>query len=140
MTSISSRFSSIGGPNAPAITEDQCFITCRHGDGSVSSVAFLAGGDKAMPKERIEVLGGGRMAVIDDFRSVQLAADGKVQTKKTNGKGHADEVVAFAEALRSGGPWPIPWTELQAVSLASILAVQSLREGLPIELSAVSEG
>ena len=60
---------SIGGPSAPVITDDQCFITIRHANGSISSIAYLAGGDRSMPKERIEVLGGGKMAVIDDLRS-----------------------------------------------------------------------
>ena len=50
-------------------TDDQCFITLRHANGSISSVAYLAGGDQSFPKERIEVIGGGRIAVIDDFRT-----------------------------------------------------------------------
>ncbi|MEX0741725.1 MAG: Gfo/Idh/MocA family oxidoreductase, partial [Phycisphaeraceae bacterium] len=68
---------SIGGPNAPTITEDQCFITLRHANGSISNIAYLAGGDKAFPKERIEVIGAGRVAVIDDFRVVTTVAGGK---------------------------------------------------------------
>lgn len=125
---------SIGGPHAPEITEDQSFITCRHGDGSISNIAYLAGGDRAMPKERIEVLGGGRMAVIDDFRTVHLARGGKVRHQKVDGKGHADEVADFARALREGGEWPIAWDHLKAVSLASILAVRSMHEGVMLSL------
>ncbi len=120
----------IGGPNAPKITDDQCFITLRHANGSVSSVGYLAGGDKAMPKERFEVLGGGRMAVIDDFREVELSAGGKIEKHKLVGKGHAEEVQAFLKAIREGGEAPISWPELRAVSLASILAVRSMREGV----------
>jgi predicted dehydrogenase/NADPH:quinone reductase-like Zn-dependent oxidoreductase len=127
---------SIGGENAPRVTDDQCFITLRHANGSVSSVAYLAGGDRSVPKERVEVIGGGRVAIIDDFREVTTAHAGK--TKRTRGwgqdKGHAAEVEAFARALVEGGPAPIPWAELRAVSLASILAVRSLREGAPLEV------
>jgi len=47
------------------------------------------------------------------------------------GKGHAEEVEAFARAVVGGGPAPISWDELRATSLAAILAVRSLREGLP---------
>jgi predicted dehydrogenase/threonine dehydrogenase-like Zn-dependent dehydrogenase len=127
---------SISGPAAPAITDDQAFLTVRHANGSISCIGYLAGGDKAMPKERIEVLGGGRMAVIDDFRTVQLSAGGTVKTSKTSGKGHAEEVAAFIEAIRSGGRAPIPWDELRSTTVASILAVRSLREGVPLELTA----
>lgn len=127
---------SIGGENAPEITDDQCFITLRHANGSISNIAYLAGGDKAFPKERIEVIGGGRIAVIDDFRSVTTCTGGKTNRAKWSqqDKGHRAEVEAFARALGSGGPAPIPWNELSAVSLAALLAVRSLREGFPFDL------
>ena len=34
---------SSGGPNAPEIVDDQCFITLRHANGSISNIAYLAG-------------------------------------------------------------------------------------------------
>lgn len=124
----------IGGRQAPEIVDDQAFITIRHENGSISSIGYLAGGDRAMSKERVEILGGGKMAVIDDFRRVELASGGRVHTTKTiSGKGHLEEVKAFADGLRNGR-WPIPWSELLSTSWASIAAVQSLREGMPIPL------
>jgi predicted dehydrogenase/threonine dehydrogenase-like Zn-dependent dehydrogenase len=124
---------SVGGTAAPAITNDQCLITLRHANGAISSVAYLSSGDKDFAKERIEVFGGGRLAVIDDFREVVLSVGGKQTVHKwTQDKGHRAEIAAFADAARRGGSWPITWDELRATSLASILAVRSLREGLPI--------
>lgn len=129
---------SIGGVNAPTITDDQCFITLRHANGSISNVAYLAGGDKAFPKERIEIIGGGRIAVIDDFRSVTTCVGGKTSRHnwRQQDKGHRAGVAAFARALSSGGASPIAWDELRAVALASILAVRSLREGGPFDFAA----
>ncbi|MGI9458902.1 MAG: bi-domain-containing oxidoreductase, partial [Pirellulales bacterium] len=124
---------SVGGPNAPSITDDQCFITIRHANGSISSIAYLAGGDRIIPKERIEVLGGGRMAVIDDFREVSLASGGKLKKHKLVGKGHLEEVEAFLDAVRLGKPSPIHWIEMKSVTIATILAVRSLREGIHFE-------
>lgn len=127
---------SIGGSGAPKVTDDQCFITVRHANGSVSSIAYLAGGDRAFPKERVEVIGGGRIGVIEDFSKVITCAGGKTRVawKGSQDKGHGAEIEAFAEAVKRGGEWPIPWGDLRAVSLASILAVRSLREGYPFEL------
>lgn len=127
---------SIGGEGAPAITDDQCFITLRHANGSISSVAFLAGGDKAFAKERVEVIGAGRVAVIHDFSRTETVIGGKTSIKKLlqQDKGHRAEIAAFASAIRDGGPPPIAWSELRAVSAASILAVQSLREGVAFEI------
>ena len=127
---------SVGGPTSPGITDDQCFITLRHADGSVSSIAYLSGGDKAFPKERIEVFGGGAVGVIEDFREVILCRNGRTHRQKYRGqdKGHAAEIEAFAQAVSSGGDWPISWEDLRAVSVASILAVRSIREGVAFEV------
>lgn len=128
---------SIGGPDAPEITDDQCFITLRHADGSVSNVAYLAGGDKSFSKERVEVFGDGRVAVIDDFRIVTGTSGGRTKRlwKGRQDKGHTAELEAFVSAARTGGKAPIPWNELRSTSVAAILAVRSLREGMPLDLA-----
>jgi predicted dehydrogenase/threonine dehydrogenase-like Zn-dependent dehydrogenase len=127
---------SIGGPAAPTITDDQCFLTLRHANGSISSIGYLAGGDRAYGKERVEVLGGGKLAVIEDFRDMTTSTGGKVKTHKpwAQDKGYRAEIEAFAQALAKGGASPIPWDEIRAVSLASLLAVRSLREGIPFDV------
>ncbi|MGD8331280.1 MAG: Gfo/Idh/MocA family oxidoreductase, partial [Acidobacteriota bacterium] len=131
---------SVGGPHAPSITQDQCFITLRHANGAVSSIAYLAGGDRSLPKERVEVIGGGRVAIIDDFRGLTLVKDGTSRERRlrTQDKGHVAEVRAFLEAVAGRGTAPIPWNELRAVSLAAVYALHSLREGMPVTVSARS--
>jgi predicted dehydrogenase/threonine dehydrogenase-like Zn-dependent dehydrogenase len=127
---------SVGGPSAGEVTDDRCFITLRHANGAISSIAYLAGGDKAYPKERVEVIGGGRVAVINDFREIETCAGGRA--KKTNlgrqDKGHAAELKAFADALTGKVSPPMSWAEIRAVTLASILAVRSIREGVPFDV------
>jgi predicted dehydrogenase/threonine dehydrogenase-like Zn-dependent dehydrogenase len=126
---------SIGGRGAPAVRDDQCFITLRHASGSVSSVAYLSGGDKAFPKERVEMFGAGRVAVIEDFRETVTCIGGKTQkVGRRQDKGHGAELAAWTRSLKAGGASPISWEELRSVSLASILAVRSLREGIPFEV------
>ncbi len=130
---------SVGGGNAPTIKDDQCFITLRHGSGSVSNIAYWAGGDKAFPKERVEVAGGGKIAVIEDFREVVTCSNGKIKKNHFSGqnKGHREEIKAFARALAGGDPSPISWDEIYATTLASILAVRSIREGIPFDLCSI---
>jgi predicted dehydrogenase/threonine dehydrogenase-like Zn-dependent dehydrogenase len=128
----------VGGASAPSITSDQAFLTVRHENGSLSSIAYLAGGDKAFPKERIEVFGGGKVAVIDDFKKVSLVSSGRSQEKSlaSQDKGHSAEVKLFADALSGHGSPPFSWAELRSVTLAGILAVRSLREGFAFEIPA----
>ncbi len=127
---------SIGGSYAPQVTDDQCFITLRHANGSISNIAYLSGGDKSYPKERVEVIGAGQIAVIDDFKKITQVANGRTKEKilSKQDKGHAAEIERFAKAIKDGEAAPIPWDELRAVSLASILAVQSLRQGMPMDV------
>jgi predicted dehydrogenase len=116
-------------------TDDKVFITLRHKNGSISNVSYQAGGDRAGPVERVEVFGGGRTATIDEWDRVELWKSSEV--KRVRGgkdKGHAAELLAFVEACRRGGEWPIPWEHLYGVTWASVMAVLSLREGLPVTL------
>ncbi len=114
-------------------TDDECFITLHHECGGVSSIAYLAGGDRALAKERVEVIGGGRAAIIDDFRALTTYAEGKTERQRRRGqdKGHAAAFDAFERYLFGEAEAPIPWAELRAVSRATILAVASLRSGAP---------
>jgi predicted dehydrogenase len=127
---------SVGGPGAGAITDDQCFITLRHANGGISNIAYLAGGDKAYPKERVEVIAGGRVAIIDDFREIETCSGGRTRKTSlgTQDKGHSAELRAFADALTGKSESPMSWNDIRAVTMASILAVQSIREGVPFEV------
>lgn len=137
---------SVAVKNPQQISDDQCFITLRHANGSVSSIGYFAGGDKSFPKERIEIFGGGQVGVIDDFKSLQTCRNGKSKTESfAQDKGHSAEVTAFAAAIAAGAESPIPWEQIVATTVASISAVRSLREGVPIsfpvsDFSARNEG
>ena len=130
---------SVSLPEPGQVSDDQCFITLRHANGSISSIGYLAGGDKAFPKERVEVFGGGRVGVIDDFRKVQLCHGGRTRTESFGqDKGYQAELVELARATSSGGPPPIPWDDIRATTAASLAAVLSLREGVAVNMGAGS--
>jgi len=126
----------VAAAEALRVTSDRCSLTLRHADGSVSSILYTAGGDRAFSKERVELFGGGRVGVIDDFRRVELFRGGRRTVRKWRGqdKGHRQEIAAFLEAIRSGGPMPISVDELLATSYATIGAMESTCTGLPIAL------
>jgi predicted dehydrogenase/threonine dehydrogenase-like Zn-dependent dehydrogenase len=116
-------------------TDDRVFISMRHANGSISNIAYQAGGDKAGPSERIEVFGGGRTGIVEGWDEIELWASDRVQrVRGGKDKGHAAELDAFVSAWRAGGPWPIPWDHLYGTTWASLAAVRSLREGFPVTL------
>ena len=73
-----SVFAQAIGANRPDITdEDSVFITLRFADGSNGCIAYLAEGDKALAKERVEIFGEGTTFVLDDFRGASVFRDGR---------------------------------------------------------------
>ena len=100
-------------------------------------MAYLANGDKAFPKERVEVFCGGRVAVLDDFRALELVRDGRrttVRSRLRQDKGHRGEWEAFAAAILAGGPPPIPYEHLFGVTRASFAAVEAVRGGDAVQI------
>jgi predicted dehydrogenase/threonine dehydrogenase-like Zn-dependent dehydrogenase len=128
---------SVSAGQALRVAGDRCAVTMRHANGSVSTLLYAAGGDRAAPKERVELFGSGRVAVIDDFHRVELFHGGRrtVRSFRGQSKGHREGVDAFLAAARACGPPPIPYSELLATSRAMIAAVASARTGGPVDLA-----
>jgi predicted dehydrogenase len=117
---------------------DDVLLTLVFGDGSIGSIVYASGGDRSLPKERLEVLSGGRAGVLDDFRTAELHIGGKIQHfgRRFAGqdKGHAAELEAFVAAVRSGGASPVDPEGAAHVTRVTFAALESARTGLPVRL------
>ena len=117
---------------------DDVVLSLAFGDGSIGTIVYASGGDRGMPKEYLEVLGGGRSAVLDDFRTVRLYAGGSAARVggrlARQDKGHAAELAAFIDAVRRGGPSPLDPELAAHVTRVTFAAVESVRTGLPVEV------
>ena len=121
-----------GLPDGGTYREDNVVLTFTYPDGSVGTVSYLANGDKAFPKERVEVFAGGRVAVLDDFRSLEMVHNGnrkRLRSRLRQDKGHQAEWDFFAQAIIKGGEPPIPYDQLFGVTKATFAAVEALRNG-----------
>ena len=78
-------------------------LTVRYADDSLATIVYTTGGTPGMAKERVEVLGGGRSALIDDFTAVVV--DGREVRLSAPGKGHAELLTAVRRALTEGTPF-----------------------------------
>ena len=116
---------------------DTLSIVIKFSDGSIGNINYFANGDRALPKERVEVFGGGRSAVLDDFRQLEMWRDGKRKTSKrmSQDKGFDQELAAFVAAVRSGEAMPIDWRGLMMTTLATLRIEDSLRSGKPESVS-----
>ncbi len=123
-------------PDNGKYREDNVSMTFTFPDGSIGIVDYLANGDKSVPKERVEVFGGGKVATLNDYRSLEMVHNGKRKTIKNRlgqDKGWKDEMLALEKAVKSGEP-PIPYEQLIGVTKASFAAVESLRGGEKVKI------
>jgi predicted dehydrogenase len=116
-------------PDGGKYREDNLSMTFGFPNGSLGVVDYLANGDKSFPKERVEVFCGGKIAVLDDFRTLETVQDGKRRTiKRAQDKGWVDEWKAFIKVIHEGGEPPIPYKQLLGVTKATFAAVESVRQ------------
>lgn len=86
-----------------------------------------------MPKERCEILGGGRSAVIDNFSKVEFFDRLRRKTRKFTGKGHSEEMAEFVTAVKNGMP-AIEMKSQIATTLATFAVIESIRSGKSISI------
>jgi len=123
-----------GGREAD-LDPDGIAITLRMADGSVGVIHYAANGDPSLPKEYCEVFGGGRVAILDNYRRATFHAGNRARKKRlwNQAKGHAEEVEAFLRALLRAEPMPIDPGTLIAVTQTTFLVHESLETGRTVE-------
>jgi predicted dehydrogenase/threonine dehydrogenase-like Zn-dependent dehydrogenase len=123
--------------NAGRYSGDNVVILLAFANGSQGTISYLANGDRAFSKERIEIFGGGAAAVLEDFRSLELVRNGRKETLRSRwhqDKGHRAEWAAFARFVQQGKA-PISLQDIVCSSLATLRADKSAAWGerLPVD-------
>jgi len=119
-------------PDQNRYHQDNVVMTVSFADGSLGTIHYLANGDKSLPKERLEVFCGSRVAIMDDFRSLDLIKNGRRKTISNplaQDKGHRAAWEAFVNTVKAGGPAPISYEEIAAVHRTVFAAARALTSG-----------
>ncbi len=118
--------------NPGKYSNDNVISSLSFADGSQGTISYLANGDKSYSKERVEVLGGGAVAVLEDFRKLELVSGGRKrlsQSRWRQDKGHRSEWQAFSAAIRAGEDSPIPFEQIVTTMLATFALDESRATG-----------
>jgi predicted dehydrogenase len=110
--------------------------TCiKYQNGSTAVISYLSNGDRALPKELLEVFSNGVSAVVNDFRSLTIYRNRKKSRKMyiSQNKGQKDEITAFLKGVKDGIE-PIPVEELLSASRATFKMMESLKSGKSVEV------
>ena len=127
--------------NAGRYSGDNLLISLHFANGSEGTISYLANGDRSFSKERIEVFGGGAVAVLDDFRRLELVRNGRkeaIHSRWRQDKGHRAEWAAFVQSVQRGGEAPIPFEDIVCSTLATLRVDESLATGARLPVNASS--
>ena len=115
--------------------EDNLVVTLKLENGSAATILYASQGDKLLPRERIEVFSGKSVCVIDNFKALFFAKDGKAKKKGSFNidRGYAGEFKSFFEAVRTGNE-PVDMAEYINTTLTTFAIIESLRSGIPVAI------
>ena len=117
-------------PDKGKYKDDNVQLTFTYADGSIGTLSYLANGDKSLAKERLEVFCGGKVAILDDYRRLELVKNGRhsaYQTRFTQDKGHQNSWRTFLNSILNNSAPPVPYSQLFGISLATFRAMDSLK-------------
>jgi predicted dehydrogenase len=114
----------------PAENTDNAIITLKFENGSQGVINYFSNGNKAYPKERIEVFSQGKILVLDNFRKlVGYGFKGFSSLRGGIDKGHASQFSRLITHIKEGKHALIPFEELVNTTQTSLAALQSLQQG-----------
>jgi predicted dehydrogenase len=118
--------------NSGHYSGDNVLVSLRFGNGSEGTISYLANGDRAFSKERIEVFGGGSTAMLEDFRRLELVRNGRketIQSRWRQDKGHRGEWAAFTQSIQRQEEASLRFDDLVCSTLATLRIDESLGTG-----------
>ena len=116
---------------------DNVVTTLKMANGSIGSITYVAGGDKAFPWERVEVFGGGAVGLIDNFRKAVFVHRSRRRHRRgwlSIDRGHRGEIESLLSSLRDMEEAPVNLKEYIYTTLATFAIEKSLKEGMPIQV------
>jgi predicted dehydrogenase/threonine dehydrogenase-like Zn-dependent dehydrogenase len=123
-------------PPASGVTApESASITVQYADGSVATIHYSGLGAASMPKERVEVLRGGRSWALDDFRTLtSFGADGTSDERGRGDKGHAELLRGVLAACRGERPFEPGLGAAYMAQSVALAALESISSGQAVDV------
>jgi len=103
-------------------------------DGSCGQLIYSAEGDSSWPKEECTVFGAGFVAENVNFQQLVIHRGRKKSTHPGNGKGHAEQMAAWAAFLRGEAGHPLPYDQSRTSMLLTFAALESIQQARTVEV------
>ncbi len=104
--------------------------------GSCGQLVYSAEGDSTWPKEVCTVFGAGFVAEIENFQTLKVHQGRKSTSHKFQGKGHAEQIAAWAGFLRREHEHPLPYAVSRQSMQLTFATLESIRTAASVKLPA----
>ena len=117
--------------NSNIINRDNIIAVLEFENGSIGHLSYFEIGDFGFPKEYIEVFGGEKTGILNDFRNLVLSENGKPKKYKFNeGKGHKEEIEEVIKSMLSGEESLIHFNSIFNTTMATFAIIKSIETGM----------
>ena len=110
-------------------SRDNVVVTLKYKEGSICTLTYTALGDKSYPKESLEIYFDNKIISMNDYKSlkgygIKIA---NIHSKLFD-KGHYEELIAFAQAIKDGTEYPIPLWQIEQATEISFVVDQEIKK------------
>ena len=120
-------FASVRG----AAADESLHATLEFAGGGQATLVYEPVATHGLPKERIEIARGSRLAVMEDFRDVTFFSPAGRKRRFFRGKGQKEMIAAVLEAFLAGRA-PYAFAGAVASTRATLYLLESASSGLPV--------
>jgi polar amino acid transport system substrate-binding protein len=115
---------------------DTLNISLTFSNGSIGTICYFANGPKSFAKEYVEIYKGGMVAILRDYKELEIHGSGRPVRKKllNQDKGQKVMVDNFIQAVKGVGVCPISMSETYVTTLATFKVLESLRLGQAVSI------
>lgn len=103
-------------------------VSLQIANGSLATIVYTGSGSPKLEKERIEVFGGSRAAVVDNFVSVQAYTGERLRKLRLPGKGHQEEIQHFLDCVSRGQEPTLTFSDCVHATQVTFAILGSLRQ------------
>ena len=110
-------------------SRDNVVVTLKYKEGSVCTVTYTTLGDKSYPKETLEIYFDNKMITMNDYKNLKSYGI-KIANihSKLSEKGHYEELIAFAQAIKDGKNYPIPLWQIEQATKISFAVEEEIKK------------
>jgi predicted dehydrogenase len=106
---------------------DNVVVTLKYQEGSICTLTYTDLGDKSYPKESLEIYFDNKIITMNDYKSLKGYGIKMANiNSKLSDKGHYEELITFAQAIKEGTKYPIPLWQIEQATKISFAVDQEI--------------